>query len=128
MKDFDSWNQYKQNIDKKHKLPFFNEREIWWCSIGINVGSEILGKGNNFTRPVLIIKKYSYIAFLGVPMTTKTEKMNNFTYPIDCKNKPSLLLLSQMRTFNAKRLYRKIERINDNEFDDIKQKIIKNTF
>lgn len=44
----------------------FNEGEIWWCSIGMNIGVEIYGKGGRFTRPVLIFKKFTANSFLGV--------------------------------------------------------------
>ena len=127
-KDFDSWNGFKKNLDKNHKPPLFREREIWWCSIGINVGYEIFGKGSNFTRPVLVLKKYSAFSFFGIPLTSQTHKANHFTYHIDCKGKPSLLLLSQIRIFDARRLYGKLEKINENEFDSIKNKIIETHF
>lgn len=56
-KDFDNWTQIKKGLDTEHKIPFFNEREIWWCSLGVNIGYEIYGKGYVFSRPVLILKK-----------------------------------------------------------------------
>ena len=39
-KDFDSWNKEKKEINSHDELVLFHEREIWWCSIGINVGDE----------------------------------------------------------------------------------------
>lgn len=39
-KDFNSWSQLKQKIDSQEKFPYFEEREIWWCSIGLNIGHE----------------------------------------------------------------------------------------
>ena len=60
MKDFNGWNIEKQNIEstKKDTLPF-HEREIWWCSIGINLGDEQDGKNELYERPVLVIKKFN---------------------------------------------------------------------
>jgi hypothetical protein len=55
-------------------------------------------------------------------MTSKIEKNNHLTYLIDCKGKASLLLLSQIRTFDSKCLYRIIERIGKDTFDDIKKR------
>ena len=123
-KDFDTWNNFKKNIDKHHKPPLFREREIWWCSIGINIGYEILGKGNNFTRPVLVIKKYSAFSFLGIPMSSQMQKANHLTYQINCKDTPSLLLFSQMRIFDARRLHQNIEKIGKESFEDIKKSFI----
>ena len=55
-KDFDSWNNIKQDIEKNKKSLYANQREVWWCSIGINVGSESCGKNELFERAVLILK------------------------------------------------------------------------
>ena len=62
IKDFISWLSIKTKIDGlKHSPPLFNEGEIWWCSIGENVGMEISGKGSYFRRPVLIIRKLDIV-------------------------------------------------------------------
>lgn len=34
---FDVWNEQKRWINKNKKAPFFNEWEVWWCRIGINI-------------------------------------------------------------------------------------------
>ena len=41
-KDFQGWHTLKQNLDKRQStsVPTIKEREIWWCSIGVNVGDE----------------------------------------------------------------------------------------
>jgi len=57
IKDFDNWNNIKKKLDKSDQNQSFYEKEIWWCSVGINVGSEHDGKGNRFMRPVYILKK-----------------------------------------------------------------------
>jgi mRNA interferase MazF len=42
---------------KEHHPPYFKNGEIWWCSIGENIGSEMYGKGEFYRRPVLVIRK-----------------------------------------------------------------------
>ena len=59
-KDFDKWNEKKKQIDAKGCGPFFHEREIWWSSLGFNVGFEQDGKGEKFGRPVLVFKQENY--------------------------------------------------------------------
>ena len=53
-KDFDGWNSNKKQIHDHSAAPFYHKREIWWCSLGINVGFEQDGTGANYDRPVLI--------------------------------------------------------------------------
>ena len=43
-KKFDLWNIKKKEINKKEKEIQFREREIWWISIGVNIGFEQDGK------------------------------------------------------------------------------------
>ena len=57
--EYDYWNKVKKKIAlSTHKLPYFKESDIWLISIGYNVGSEEYGKGRDYARPVLIIKKH----------------------------------------------------------------------
>ena len=35
-KDFDSWNIFKKAIDSKGENKFYQPRDIWWCSMGVN--------------------------------------------------------------------------------------------
>jgi hypothetical protein len=61
MKYFDLWNTAKQNLDIKILDEKFrvHEREIWWCSMGVNIGDEEDGKNELFERPVLILRKFN---------------------------------------------------------------------
>jgi hypothetical protein len=43
-KDFEKWNQLKQKIDSTNKQIIYKDRDVWWCSIGINIGHEENGK------------------------------------------------------------------------------------
>ena len=70
-KDFDSWNEKKKKLDSSNKKFLFKEGDIWWCSVGVNIGKESCGKGRNFLRPVLVLKKLSNHGFIGIPLTTK---------------------------------------------------------
>ena len=47
MKNFDDWNKIKKDIEKSKIDKVFHTQEIWWCSIGINIGFEEDGKNNN---------------------------------------------------------------------------------
>ena len=61
MKDFDTWNEEKKIVNERRidENLFFYDREVWWCSVGINVGIEADGKNSNFERPILVLKKFN---------------------------------------------------------------------
>jgi hypothetical protein len=60
---------------------YFREGEIWWVRLGKNIGYETDGKSREFTRPVVILKKYNQYSFLALPLTT-APKPNPYRLPI----------------------------------------------
>ena len=69
---FLAWIGVKQKLDAhEYNPPLITEGDLWWCAIGENVGIESAGKGRNFTRPVIVLKKFGRHGFLGIPTTTK---------------------------------------------------------
>ena len=56
LKKFEAWFGIKVKLSEKTDKRLFKQGEIWWCSLGFNVGEEMFGKGKFFTRPVLIFK------------------------------------------------------------------------
>ena len=76
MKNFDTWNKEKKNLENiGHDTLAFHEREIWWCSIGFNLGDEQDGKNELFERPILVLKKFNNKIAWVLPMAPnqKTE-------------------------------------------------------
>lgn len=55
-KNFDKWNGEKKRVNIRDENTLFHEREVWWCSLGVNIGFEQDGKNDIFERPVLIIR------------------------------------------------------------------------
>lgn len=123
MRDFDNWNEVKKTIHQSKEV-YFKERDIFWAKIGKNIGFEQNGKGEEFTRPIVIIKKYTKDIFLAVPLST-TLRSGSFFYQFSfIENKMSTALLVQNRLFSSKRLVKKIGKINQNDFLELKQKLI----
>ena len=120
LKIYDEWNEIKKKIQVKDKLGYFKERQIWWCSIGQNLGSEIYGKGATFTRPVLVFKKLSGHAFLGLLMTSKA-KSGSWYVTIKHKGEEVTALLHQVRVFDKKRLVDRFGQVDDADFEKIKK-------
>ncbi len=122
MKDFDVWNVQKKELDEKQNLPYFKEGEIWWCAVGLNIGREMYGKGNNFRRPILIMKKLSLDSCIGIPMTT-VSRMGSWFYPLVIFNKTQYAVMNQIRLFSAKRLQTKLTQISKEEFWKLKKSV-----
>lgn len=123
MKDFNSWNQEKIKIEESvNPIPYFAEGDIWWVKLGLNIGIETDGKGRQYTRPLLIIKKYNQYSFLCTPLSTnvKLHKYKILLGTIDGKS--SAINLSQLRNIDSKRLARKICHISQKQLVDIKRK------
>jgi len=122
-KDFDKWNNVKKNIDLLDKAPNFNEGEIWFCNLGLNVGYEEDGKGENFLRPVVIIRKFNKSVFYGIPLTSKI-KDSEFYFQIKHKGKVTgSAILSQMKLIDSKRLNYRIGRLDNDDFKELKEKL-----
>ena len=72
LKGFSEWFGLKTKLHERHQTPpFVSEREIWWASVGENVGSEINGKSAPFSRTVIIYKKLSHGFYFVIPTTTQ---------------------------------------------------------
>lgn len=104
------WHNVKSSLINK-KPPVFNEGEIWWLYIGENVGNEINGKGDKFTRPVLVLRKLSPSMFFGIPLTTK-QKHGAWFVTFRFQNHPSCASLPNGSSFSALRLKDYIGNIN----------------
>lgn len=74
LKDFDTWNTLKKHIDQKQFLAFVHAREVWWCSLGLNVGHEQDGKHAAFERPILVLRKFNRESVLVVPITSQLKR------------------------------------------------------
>jgi mRNA interferase MazF len=125
MQSFDAWNELKKKIDSGENYPekFPKQGEVWMGNIGRNIGFEQNGSGNDFSRPVLIVKKFNNRMFWAMPLSTKQKDIDfyfNYTDPNDQKVSA---ILAQMKLVSVKRLRRKLYDVDDNLFDEIKQKL-----
>lgn len=123
MKDFDNWNIQKKEIDSINKDKLYRARQIWWCSLGINVGFEQDGTGTEYQRPILILRGFSKHVCLVVPLTT-SQKKNPYHVSvgiIDGKN--AFAIISQVRLIDTKRLINQIELLDIDVFKTIKKAV-----
>ncbi len=113
IKRFLEWIKLKEQLHVSvAKPPLFKEGEIWWCSLGENIGIEINGKSKDFTRPVLIFRKLSREGFLAVPMSTK-NKWGTWYVRVNQSGRAVTVLLSQIRVVSSNRLHSKMGELDD---------------
>lgn len=121
-KEFDRWNEKKKWVHDKTNIPYFKDGEVWWIYLGVNVGIETDGKGEEFVRPVLILKKYNHYSFLAIPLST-SNTINKYKISIGTINqKQATINISQMRNIDSRRLTKKICKLNKTIFEEIKTK------
>lgn len=115
-KDFASWMRMKERIHKKERDILFHAQEVWWCSLGANVGVEADGKNTLFERPVVVFRKLNSEMFWALPLTSKMKDERPYHFKLTLQNRPQVILLSQMRVLSTKRLIRRLTKLSDREF------------
>lgn len=122
---FNVWNELKKSLSRKEiGIPFHpKEGEVWMTVIEKNIGFEQDGGGNNFSRPVLVVKKFNNQMFWAVPLSTKQKDFDFYYNFTDPNQQPVSLILAQMRLLSIKRFIRDMYKLPDEKFILVKQKI-----
>lgn len=119
---FIDWLKLKIKLDSgEHIPPIVYESDIWWISFGKNIGSEINGKSEWFSRPGVILKKLSIGFYLVAPTTSKIHS-GNWYVKIRNGKRDSYVCLHQVRTIDYRRLSNKVGQVESSEFIIIKQR------
>ena len=113
--DTNSINSLQKNIIVKRG-------EIFWCYLGINIGSEQNGAGRDLIRPVLIVSIFSNNFFLVAPMTSKKHEGNWY---VKISFRDSYIILNQIRPVDEKRLIKIMGQVSDLELKNIIDSYIK---
>jgi mRNA interferase MazF len=122
VKNYDQWNNAKKLLEERRDVPSFHVRDVWWCSVGLNIGHETDGKNATFERPVCIVKKFDRSSFFGLPLTSNT-KADKYHHIVTLDETKSAVLLNQGRTMSVKRLQRHLGRMKQTDFRDIKTRL-----
>lgn len=112
-KDFVGWAKVAEEVEKRERPKYVKVGGIYWCNLGINIGSCEDGKGNNYTRPVLVLAKMNATQALIVPITSKQKVGANYR-EICVSAKIEYLLFDQLRMVDTKCLSDLIDDVGDN--------------
>lgn len=122
---FDEWNSVKKETDTLTS-PIFKEREVYYIRMGHNIGYEQNGKGDEFVRPVVILKRLSREMFIGIPLSSQIKSGSFYHTVIFSKNGVETInnaIIAQIRLFSARRLLNKIGMIHKDEFSNLKKSV-----
>lgn len=122
-KNYPAWHAKKTVLNQMTDIPYFYEREVWWVAIGHNIGDEEDGKGRDFARPVLIVRKFNKALFYGVPLTT-AMKTGKYYQRIVIKDGPRMALISHLRDYDAKRLLDRVDFISELDYARVQLALI----
>ena len=121
-KDFDNWNKRKKEINDEEPN-FYHQREIRWCSLGLNIGFEQDGTSKKYRRPVLIMKGFSRNVCLIIPLTTSTKKNIYHKEVGIIEGEKSFAILSQIRLIDTKRLHDRLVVLDKDKFEEIRKAV-----
>lgn len=124
-KEYDTWNELKKKIqsDVSSRDYFPKEGEVWMSSIGKNIGFEQNGSGSNFSRPVLVVKKFNNHMFWCASLSTKQKKFDFYYNFTDPNGQKVSVILAQLKLVSVKRLKRKLYEIGPDTFKGIRAKL-----
>lgn len=120
---FLDWTKRKIRIQASTRAIYFYEREIWWVSLGENIGSEEDGKHAQFERPVLVLKRVSADLLFVIPIST-VIKGGSWYVTFDFHGGQRSALLVQTRSISSQRLIRKMGTIEKTVFRVIQTSLI----
>jgi mRNA-degrading endonuclease toxin of MazEF toxin-antitoxin module len=123
-KEFDKWNELKKKINANILIiepdRFPKEGEVWMSAIGKNIGYEQNGSGDNFSRPILIIKKFNNHMFWSVSLSTKQKEFDFYYNYTDPNGDKVSAILAQLKLISVKRLNRKLYEMPEEQLKEIK--------
>ncbi len=122
-KPFAQWNKTKIALNDFGGYKRYHARDIWWCTLGINIGFEQDGTGKEYQRPVVILKGFSKQVCLIIPLTT-SQKSNPYHIHLGIVDgKDASAIISQLRLIDTKRLVNKIGVVDKPLFETIKKAV-----
>jgi hypothetical protein len=122
-KDFDRWNIQKTFLNNNFNVPFYKERDVWFCYLGMNIGCEEDGDISAFLRPIIVIKKFKNGTFFCVPLT-HTPRFGKHYFTIIDGHGTSFAMLAQGRILDGRRLYYRSRIMPENDFESLKLKFL----
>lgn len=126
IENFDYWNNYKKELEGLNPTfeNFPHRGEVWMVVLGKNLGFEQNGAGSNFSRPILVFKKFNNQMFWCIPLSTKQKDLDYYFNFQDPFMQPVSAIVAQMRLLSIKRFHRRMYILDWSIFDGLKKQIV----
>ena len=123
--DFDRWNEIKKRLAGNASRPpaFPKNGEVWMCTLGRNLGREQDGGMRDFSRPVLVVKKFNNEIFWVVPLSTKQKPLDFYFNYADPNGTPVAVVLAQLRLVSINRFRRDIYVLPATLLDEVRVRL-----
>lgn len=122
-KDFEQWGKEKARLHDTGKGPFLRPGDVRWSAIGVNVGSEIDGKGEGrYTRPVLILDVFGKHLALVAPLSTKLHKHPGYLH-FEIGGRTTAICIHQVRVLSQKRIFDRTHKLSDSRLQQVRHAV-----
>lgn len=122
--EFDEWNDIKKKTHLFGKRPYFVVGEIWWAQIGKNISTELIGKGVDYLRPVIVLQRVYGNACIVVPLTSHRRDGDYYFNFEDSVGIQQCAILPQIKYIDGKRLKYKKARVCKKDLCSLKDELI----
>ena len=123
-KDFVAWAKVAEGVELRKCRDDVKPGAVYWCNLGVGIGSEMLGKGNKFMRPVLVLAKIDTRLLLVLPITSR-EKLGPHYTEVYLNGVPESLVLYQIFTIDSRRITDFIDEVPPDAFREVKRNFLK---
>ena len=115
IKTYQKWMKRKSIINNGGKYRKINEGDVVWAAVGENVGVEIDGKSEKYSRPVIVLRKHTTQCFTGVPLTSRPHK-GSWYASFEFQGKKQVAVLIQTKLFDTSRVYDRIGELSKKDY------------
>lgn len=117
-KDYKNWMGVKTKINNANLNRMINEGDVVWVAIGENVGVEMDGKSEKYSRPVIVLRKHSNLCFTGIPLTSQSHD-GTWYHQFNFQGKTQIAVLIQTKLIDTKRVYSRIGKLSKTDYNQI---------
>ena len=119
-KNFVGWARVAEEIERRERRLDVKVGAIYWANVGENMGSELVGKGRSFSRPVLVLAQFNLRMVLAIPITSQVQAGGGYREVV-VAGKVEYLALEQTKPIDVLRLGDFIDEIAAGELELIRK-------